>query len=116
MSGYGIDTREVAESLGLKVLDTALPMDWYDDVHARLGVWPQSYGFVWCYDNNSISGYPVPVTVAALVVLRANHWTRTEEDKALYHPELLQRDGETTCRTCLTLRQADQWHVAGAIS
>lgn len=61
--------RKIATAKGIKVYDTALPMDWYEDVHKRLGVWPQSYGFVWCYDSATISGDPFPLTDEANLIL-----------------------------------------------
>lgn len=65
-----INTRSAGGSLGLVSFDTALPMQWYEEVHAKTGFWPQMLGFVWCYDVNRIFGEPVPVTYTALVLLR----------------------------------------------
>jgi hypothetical protein len=62
--------RDLAEKANLKTYDTALPMDWYDDVYARTGFWPQSYGFVWCYDNPTVWGEPYPLTDAANILLK----------------------------------------------
>ena len=65
------NTRDHAIKIGLadSTFDTALPMDWYDDVHRLTGVWPQSLGFVWSYEVARINGEPVPLTVAAYIVL-----------------------------------------------
>ena len=65
------NTREYAAMLGLdsNSFDTALPMDWYDDVQRLTGVWPQYHGFVWSYEVARISGEPVPVTLSAYLVL-----------------------------------------------
>lgn len=65
-----INTRELAEAAGLKAFDTALPMGWYDDVYARTGYWPQSYGFVWSYDAPTVWGAPYPLTDAARILLK----------------------------------------------
>lgn len=64
------NTRELADAASLKSYDTALPLDWYDDVYTKTGFWPQSYGFVWCYDQPSIWGEPYPLTYAAKILLR----------------------------------------------
>lgn len=57
--------RGQAETMGLKVFDTALPLGWYEDVHKETGKWPQELGFVWCYDDARVWGKPVPLTVEA---------------------------------------------------
>lgn len=62
----------------LNTFDTALPLDWYDDVHAKTGVWPQTLGFVWCYDSPTVWGEPFPLTDAANVLLKVyGHLTNT---------------------------------------
>lgn len=57
-------TEGVPEALGLRSFDWALPQLWVDDVHERTGVWPQTLGFVWSYDQ-ALWGAPVPLTVEA---------------------------------------------------
>ena len=64
-----IDVQELAERAGLKTYDTALPLDWYEDVHAKTGYWPQHFGFVWCYDSPKVWGVPYPLTQQAQVLL-----------------------------------------------
>lgn len=64
------DVRELAEAAGLKTYDTALPLQWYDDVYKKTGFWPQNYGFVWCYDAPSVWGKPYPLTNAARILLK----------------------------------------------
>lgn len=63
------DIRKLAEEAGLHTYDTALPLQWYEDVHTRTGFWPQSYGFVWCYDKPKVWGEPYPLTDAAKILL-----------------------------------------------
>lgn len=68
--------RELAEALGLKVFDTALPQDWVDRVYEHTaqimgttkGIWP--HGFVWSYDNSPMFGEPYPVTEGAKMYAR----------------------------------------------
>ena len=66
-----MNIRELADQAGLKTYDTALPMQWYDDVHAKIGLWPQHYGVVWCYDGPTTWGEPYPLTERAKIVLTA---------------------------------------------
>ncbi len=63
------DVRALAEKAGLKVYDTALPLQWYEDVHEKTGYWPQNYGFVWSYDKPAVWGEPYPLTEAAEILL-----------------------------------------------
>lgn len=66
------DIRKLAEDAGLKYqeYDTALPLDWYEDVHEKTGFWPQSYGFVWSYGEGKTWGVPYPLTEAAKILLQ----------------------------------------------
>ena len=64
-----IDINALAKEAGLKTYDTALPLQWYEDVHEKTGFWPQHYGFVWCYDGPSVWGRPYPLTEAANILL-----------------------------------------------
>lgn len=48
---------------GLGTFDSALPIDWCDDVKAKTGVWP--HGFVWSYPDKSIWGEPFALTAEA---------------------------------------------------
>lgn len=68
-----MDTREQAEALGLKTFDTALPLNWYENVHDATGVWPQTVGFVWGYDRVAIWGEAVPVTDEAVALFVRYH-------------------------------------------
>jgi hypothetical protein len=65
----GMNTRQVADQMGIKAFDTALPMEWYDDVFAKTGCWPQAYGFVWSYQRVKIWGEPIPLTREAAELL-----------------------------------------------
>lgn len=56
------------ESLGLEAYDTALPIQWCDDVKAKTGTWP--YGFVWGY-GKGVWGMPIPLTTKAIQLLEA---------------------------------------------
>ena len=52
-----MDRKQVLEAMGVKVYDWAIPQEWSDRVRKEVG---DPYGhFVWCYDHNSIYGYPV---------------------------------------------------------
>lgn len=54
---------EIAKSFGVRVYDTALPQDWVDDFHRKIGIYPAGNGmFVWSYDINRIFGAPFPLT------------------------------------------------------
>ena len=66
----------LADALGLKTYDTALPQQWVDSMieqrklmkekgflKADAVEWP--YEFVWCYDYSPIWGEPVPLTADA---------------------------------------------------
>jgi len=66
---YGdASTTDRAAALGLHTYDTALPQTWADDVRvvmeqSFMAKYASVFGhFVWCYDGNSIYGYPVPIT------------------------------------------------------
>lgn len=63
------NVNELAKKAGLHTFDSALPLGWYEDVHKKTGFWPQSYGFVWCYDRPSVWGEPYPLTDAAKILL-----------------------------------------------
>ena len=69
-TGIPFDINALAKDAGLTTFDTALPLGWYDDVHSKTGLWPQNYGFVWCYDNAKVWGEPWPLTPQAKVLLR----------------------------------------------
>lgn len=71
---------EAARKLGLEVYDCALPQPWLDEVVLKLRLIgkvedPDLYhkllsGIVWCYDGNSSTGFPRPLTQQALEWLR----------------------------------------------
>lgn len=75
-----MNVRELAEAEGLKSFDTALPLAWYEDVHAKTNIWPQEVGFVWSYDNGSVWGNPYPLTDKAKEVLA--HYNNIPIDEA----------------------------------
>jgi hypothetical protein len=65
---------EIAQTKGelAKTFDYALPQQWVDMVHERLGVWPQVYGFVWEYPEKGPGrtwGRAAPLTGEAKVIL-----------------------------------------------
>ena len=70
-TGIPFDINELAKEAGLKYhdYDTALMQPWYDDVHAKTGLWPQNYGFVWSYATAKTWGEPFPLTPQAKVLL-----------------------------------------------
>jgi hypothetical protein len=72
--------RDLAEAHGVKVYDTALPLAWYEDVHKETGLWPQTLGFVWCYDTATTWGEPFPLTREALDCLYAYHKRELERN------------------------------------
>lgn len=49
--------------------DTALPVDWCDDVAAVTGVWPADEAIVWAYAPRSLFGHPHPLTRSATELL-----------------------------------------------
>lgn len=63
---------ELAKRFGLKVYDTAIPVEWSDKVTTMTG---RTYleilkaGFVWSYDRNGIFGEPFPLTDAAWEIM-----------------------------------------------
>ena len=70
--------KEVAQEMGLKTWDGALPQDWVDDVYAKTKVYPvggeldgEPVWFVWCYDRPAAhySGEPVALTEGAKKLL-----------------------------------------------
>lgn len=73
-----MDKRKLAEQLGLKVFDTALPQPWVDAAVNRI-TYPREKanevygdlvsGLVWCYDFGSIGGFPVAVSPRAANLL-----------------------------------------------
>ena len=71
---------EAAKLLGIKVYDTALPQPWLDEVSRHLvpitkdenTYYTLLSSIVWCYDNNSFSGYPHPLTLKAFGYLKAH--------------------------------------------
>jgi hypothetical protein len=69
-TGIPFDINALAKAKGLQVYDTALPLGWYNDVYVRTGLWPQNYGFVWCYDKFKVWGAPTPLTPQAKVLLK----------------------------------------------
>lgn len=52
---------DAVKKLGLKVFDYALPQRWVNKVMEATGDDPVPH-FVWCYDDNSIFGFPRPLT------------------------------------------------------
>lgn len=75
---------EAAEKAGLNTYDCALPQQWLDGTvktlkentgFGRAGVLPDNLydiilsGTVWCYDN-SLMGYPYPLTYPVMEYLR----------------------------------------------
>lgn len=64
-------TSDLAEALGLRTFDTALPMHWYDAVHEATGYWPQRTGFVYSYDAPHRSGWPFPISAASAYLMVA---------------------------------------------
>jgi hypothetical protein len=56
--------REMAEILGLKTWDGALPQDWFDSFLRVTGVSPFGQ-FVWCYDFARSYGEPIALTAEA---------------------------------------------------
>lgn len=100
------DARTLADEAGVRVYDTALPLAWYEDVHAKTGLWPQRLGFVWSYDDAKIWGEPVPLTSEALDCLYAYHKMEVEAGSggALGHVALGgAATGAYDCRTCATI-------------
>jgi len=66
---------EACNILGIKSYDTALPQPWLD-VFIEVVSDKTNYdlslsSYVWCYDNDSFSGYPHPLTLAAYAWLKA---------------------------------------------
>jgi len=64
----GIDA--IAQRMGLKTYDTALPQEWVHEVEARTGVYPVGM-FVWSYDKAVMFGEPVALTPDAQKLLDA---------------------------------------------
>jgi hypothetical protein len=60
--------RECCDKLGVQTYDTALPQSWFEEMWSITGDSPLPH-FVWCYDGNSILGYPRPLTARGLVML-----------------------------------------------
>ena len=65
---------DAAKMLGLNTFDGALPQQWVDHVYEMTGFEAPRLGMVWCYDVAKVFGEPVPLTTAALVLLR---WYQT---------------------------------------
>jgi len=59
---------EVAEALGLKSYDTALPQNWVDDFFKETGLYPVG-NFVWSYDVYGTFGNAVPLNETAVIEL-----------------------------------------------
>lgn len=73
-----MDKRELARQMGLIVFDTALPQPWLDAVADRVTFARENplenydalrTGLVWCYDFNSVGGFPVAITPKAAYLL-----------------------------------------------
>jgi hypothetical protein len=65
---YYTNMRLMGEKAGLTVFDTALPLNWTDDVQETTGRFP--YGFVWNYSTGSVFGMPFPLTRDAFAHLQ----------------------------------------------
>ena len=67
-----ISKDEAAKMIGLQVYDMALPQQWLDAVvkEHHLEYNQVLSNIVWCYDGNSLLGYPCPLTVAGCAVLQ----------------------------------------------
>lgn len=107
-----INVRDLAEEAGLKIFDTALPLDWYNDVHDKTGLWPQSLGFVWCYDGATSWGYAVPLTSEAVDCLYSYHKMQVEASSGVPsgHSALIGSVGpDVNCRDCATINKMEYW-------
>lgn len=67
MKGMLYSKRDLAEELGYKDYDTALPQTWVDAAYDR--GWDVVGHFVWSYEKNTLVGNPLPVTKEGLMML-----------------------------------------------
>lgn len=61
--------QDLAESMGLKSFDTALPQDWVDEAF-DLGLDPRP-SVVWSYDHHMVFGQPVGVDAIGKIIVAA---------------------------------------------
>lgn len=68
-SRKAVTVGQLAQAVGLRTFDTALPQDWVDDVKRVTGEYAPYAGIVWCYDEARTWGRPVAMTIRGRLIL-----------------------------------------------